>query len=65
MPKMKTKRSAAKRFRRTGGGHFRRYKAFNSHIKTKKNAKRIRRLRKPGLVSPADEPRVRALLPYA
>ncbi len=64
MPKMKTKRSAAKRFKITGSGKIRRFRAFNSHIKTKKPSKRIRRLRKPALVSPADEKRVRALLPY-
>ena len=63
MPKVKTKRSAAKRFKITGGGKIRRFRAGNSHLKTKKPSKRIRRLRRPALVSPADEKRVRALLP--
>ncbi len=65
MPKMKTKRSAAKRFRLTGTGKIRRYKAFKSHILTKKTRKRKRNLRKPGLVAPEDAKRIRRLLPYA
>lgn len=62
MPKQKTNRSAAKRFRRTGGGRFRRSKAYRSHILTKKSSKRKRKLRRPTLVSKADEKRVRRLL---
>jgi large subunit ribosomal protein L35 len=62
MPKQKTNRSAAKRFTRTGGGRFRRNKAFRSHILTKKSSKRKRNLRKATLVSKADEKRVRRLL---
>jgi len=64
MPKIKTKSSAAKRFKITGGGKIRRFQAGNSHLKTKKSSKRIRRLRRPALVSPADKRRVRLLLPY-
>ena len=62
MPKQKTNRSAAKRFRKTGSGKFRLNKAFHSHILTKKSPKRKRNLRKKTLVSKADESRVRRLL---
>ena len=62
MPKMKTNRSAAKRFRRTGTGKFRRNKAYTSHILTKKRSKRKRHLRKPTLVADADRKRVSRLL---
>ena len=62
MPKQKTNRSAAKRFKRTGSGKFRRNKAYKSHILTKKSPKRKRNLRKKTLVSKADESRVRRLL---
>lgn len=65
MPKMKTRRSAAKRFRVTGTGKFRRYKAYKSHLLGKKSAKRKRGLRRPGLVSKSDLRRVRRMLPYA
>lgn len=62
MPKMKTKRSAAKRFKMTGTGKIKRMRAFKSHILTKKSPKRKRRLRTATLVSKADEKRVRRLL---
>lgn len=62
MPKMKTNKSAAKRFRITGTGKVRRFKANKSHILTKKTAKRKRQLRSPGLVSPADEGRIKRML---
>jgi large subunit ribosomal protein L35 len=62
MPKQKTNRSAAKRFRKTGSGKFFRNKANHSHILTKKSPKRKRNLRKKTLVSKADEKRVRRLL---
>lgn len=54
MPKMKTHKGTAKRFRRTGTGKLMRAKAFKSHILTKKSPKRIRNFRKETLVSPAD-----------
>ena len=63
MPKMKTHRGAAKRFRKTGGGKVKRFKAFGSHLLEKKNAKRKRRLRKSTLVSAGDRKRVGRLLP--
>jgi large subunit ribosomal protein L35 len=51
MPKMKTHRGAAKRFKKTGSGKVRRYKAYKSHILTKKTSKRKRRLRRAGLIA--------------
>lgn len=51
MPKMKTHRGAKKRFKITGTGKVRRFKAFKSHILTKKTSKRKRRLRQGGLVA--------------
>jgi large subunit ribosomal protein L35 len=64
MPKMKTNRSAAKRFRRTAGGKLKHKRAFKNHILTKKPAKRIRQLRKSGLLEPGDERRMNQILPY-
>ena len=65
MPKMKSNRGAAKRFKTTGTGKFRRSKAFTSHILTKKTAKRKRNLRKSGLVDSTNVRGVRRMLPYA
>jgi len=64
MPKMKTNRGAAKRFKATGSGKIRRHKAFTSHILTKKSRKRKRNLRKPGLIAEADCKAVKRMLPY-
>ncbi len=64
MPKLKTLRSAAKRFRSTASGKIKRKKAYHSHILTKKTPKRKRNLRKQDLVSAADTRRVRRLIPY-
>ena len=63
MPKMKTKKGAAKRLKRTASGRLKRHKANHSHILTKKSQKRKRRLRKSTLVSKADEKRMKRLLP--
>ena len=60
--KLKTKRSAAKRFKLTGTGKIRMSHAFRSHILTKKSAKRKRRLRKKANLSPADMKRVKRML---
>ena len=62
MPKMKSNRGAAKRFRATGSGRIKRKHAFHSHILTKKDRKRKRRLRSPTLVSRSDHHRVRRML---
>jgi large subunit ribosomal protein L35 len=64
MPKMKTKRGAAKRFKLTGSGKIKRSKAFTSHILTKKTTKRKRNLRKSGLVDSTDIKGIRRILPY-
>lgn len=64
MPKMKTHRGAAKRFKKTGTGKLKRSKAFTSHILTKKSAKRKRNLRKAGIVFKGDQRRIAQLLPY-
>ncbi len=65
MPKMKTRRAAAKRFKVTGSGEFKRSKAFKSHILEKKSPARKRNLRKATLVSKSDYERVTKMLPYA
>ncbi|WIW71747.1 MULTISPECIES: 50S ribosomal protein L35 [Anaerosinus] len=65
MPKIKTRRAAAKRFKVTGSGEFKRAKAFKSHILEKKSPARKRNLRKATLVSKADYERVTKMLPYA
>lgn len=65
MPKIKTLKAAAKRFKRTGTGKFLRHHAYHSHILTKKSAKRRRHLRQGALVSGADKAKVERMLPYA
>ncbi|HEV2179197.1 MAG TPA: 50S ribosomal protein L35 [Gemmatimonadaceae bacterium] len=63
MPKMKTHRGAAKRFKKTGSGKIRRYKAYKSHILTKKTSKRKRRLRRAGLIATTgDTKRIKRLI---
>jgi len=62
MPKIRTKRGAAKRFKITGQKKVKRSKAFTSHILTKKTPKRKRQLRKGGLVAPSEERRVKRML---
>ncbi|WP_041277749.1 50S ribosomal protein L35 [Desulfotalea psychrophila] len=64
MPKMKTNRGAAKRFKKTGSGRIKRGKAFTSHILTKKSTKRKRSLRQADLVSSADVKNIKKILPY-
>lgn len=64
MPKMKTHRGAAKRFRKTGTGKLKRAKAFKSHILTKKSQKTKRNLRKGGYVDSTQEKVIKKLLPY-
>lgn len=62
MPKLKTKKSAAKRFKITGSGKIKRSKAYKSHILTKKSAKRKRNLGKSTLVSSADQKKLKHIL---
>ena len=64
MPKVKTKRSAAKRFHKTGSGQLKRMKAFKSHILTKKSTKRKRNLRKATIADPANAKVMKQILPY-
>lgn len=64
MPKMRTNRAAAKRFRQTASGHLKRNKGFGAHIKTKKGPKRVRNLRKATLVADVDMKRIKLMLPY-
>jgi large subunit ribosomal protein L35 len=64
MPKLKTKRGAAKRLRATGTGKLARVKGWKKHLLEWKPSKRKRQLRKATLVSPADEKRMRRLVPY-
>jgi len=62
MPKMKTHRGAAKRFRTTGSGKLRRRHAYKNHILEKKSPKRKRQLRRPAEVAPADERQIKRQL---
>lgn len=64
MPKMKSNRAAAKRFRKTAKGKIRCDKPLHSHILTKKTTKRKRRLRKNDILHSSGERQVRRLLPY-
>ncbi len=61
--KMKSHKGATKRFKKTGSGKVRRYKAYKSHILTKKTAKRKRRLRQAGIIQTSgDTKRIKRLL---
>ncbi len=62
MPKMKTHKGAAKRFKLTGSGKIVRQKAFKSHKLTQKNSTRKRRLGQKEIISNADEKKVRRML---
>lgn len=65
MPKLKTHRGAAKRFKLTATGKIKRAKAFKSHLLETKSSRRKRRLRQPAVVSAGDAARIKRLLPYA
>ena len=65
MPKMKTKKSAAKRFKVRAGGSIKRSQAFMRHILTKKSTKRKRHLRGTTNVHDSNKRAVRAMLPYS
>jgi large subunit ribosomal protein L35 len=64
MPKLKTNRGAAKRFKKTGSGKIKRVKAYHSHILTTKDRKRKRGLRKSTLIDHTDVKAIRKLMPY-
>jgi len=65
MPKLKTKKAAAKRFKVTGTGKFKHPKAGKQHILTKKSPKRKMGLRKMAMVDKTNEKAVRQMMPYA
>ena len=64
MPKLKTHRGAAKRFKATASGKFKRGQSFKRHILTKKSAKRKLQLRPHTMVAEVDTPAVARMLPY-
>ena len=64
MPKMKTSRSAAKRFKLTGTGKLKRSKAYRSHILTKKSTKRKRNLRQAAVTDCTNVKNMKKILPY-
>jgi large subunit ribosomal protein L35 len=64
MPKLKTHRGAAKRFKITGTGKIKRWSGYKSHLLTGKPAKRTRSLRKASLVSDSEYANIKRLLPY-
>ena len=64
MPKVKTSRAAAKRFKKTGNGKLKRMKAYKSHILIKKSQKRKRNLRKATVAVPANAKVMKKILPY-
>ncbi len=65
MPKIKTNRSAAKRFKITGSGKVKRNKAFKSHQLSCKTTKQKRNLRKSSIVSKSDAKKIKMQLPYS
>ena len=64
MPKMKTTKAAAKRFKKTGTGLLKRNKAYKSHILTKKSTKRKRNLRKATMTDVTNVKNMKKILPY-
>ncbi|NLI68986.1 MAG: 50S ribosomal protein L35 [Bacilli bacterium] len=63
MPKMKTHKGSAKRFKRTGTGKLRRHHAYTSHLFANKTQKQKRKLRKATLVSKSDQKRIDQMIP--
>ncbi len=64
MPKMKSNKSAAKRFKLTGTGKLKRSKAYKRHILTKKSTKRKRNLRQPAITDATNVKNMKKILPY-
>lgn len=64
MPKLKTNRAAAKRFKKTGTGKLKRNKAYKRHILTKKTTKKKRELRKAAMMDKTNEKVMKKILPY-
>lgn len=65
MPKMKSHRGAAKRFKKTASGKFKKKTGYHGHLLEKKSPKRKRNMRKTGYVAKADTDRVARMLPYS
>jgi large subunit ribosomal protein L35 len=65
MPKMKTNRGAAKRFKKTASGGYKRAQSHKNHILTKKSTKRKRHLRPMDMVADADVSMLRRMMPYS
>jgi large subunit ribosomal protein L35 len=65
VPKLKTNRGAAKRFKANASGRFKRAQSHRRHILTKKDSKRKRQLRSPLQVTAADTPALKRMLPFA
>jgi large subunit ribosomal protein L35 len=65
MPKIKTNRGAAKRFKKTSSGSFKRGQSHRRHILTKKSTKRKRQLRSPNQLHKSDVASARRMMPYA
>lgn len=64
MPKMKTHKGAAKRFKKTGSGKLKRARAYTSHMFSNKTQKQKRKLRKAAIVTSGDYQRIKELLTY-
>ena len=64
MPKMRTKRAAAKRLKKTASGRLKRRSGWKRHLLESKEPKRRARLRKARMIDPVDEPRLKTLVPY-
>ncbi|HXZ39559.1 MAG TPA: 50S ribosomal protein L35 [Terriglobales bacterium] len=64
MPKLKTHKGAAKRFKKTATGKVKRHHSFLRHMLTSKSHKRKKKLSEAVLVSPADTPKVKRMIPY-
>ena len=65
MPKLKTNKGAAKRFKKTGSGKYKRSSSHMNHILTKKSSKRKRHLRSSSLIADSDKKSIKKLLPYS
>ena len=65
MPKLKTNKGAAKRFKKTGSGKYKKSSSHMNHILTKKSSKRKRHLRSSSLIADADVKSIKKLLPYS
>lgn len=64
MPKLKTNKGAAKRFKKTGSGGYKHRQSHRNHILTKKSSKRMRQLRHLQMVNPSDVASIKQMLPH-